>query len=93
MKKDVLNLLSKKYTYEIMKTLETGPKRFKDISDVCRNEKMRTQRLRELETHSLVSIKVQRVGRRAVSFYRLSDAGNKTLKLAEDIAHLQEKKD
>jgi len=84
----VFRLLSKKYTYSMLKKLEEGPKRFKDFSDVCKGEKMRSQRLREFEKLSMVKVNLKREGRRAVSVYELSDIGRKTLKLAEDIRRL-----
>jgi len=91
-RKDVLNLLSKKYTYDMLKTLKHGPKRFKELSDVCRNEKMRTQRLKEFENFNLIKVTPKRVGRRSVSIYELSDVGKGILKLAEGIKKLQREK-
>ncbi len=88
-KDDVLNVLSKKYSYEMLKNLRESPKRFKDLSSVCYIEKMRAQRLKEFEDLKLLDVKVKRVGRRAVSIYKLSDVGKETLKLAEDIKKLQ----
>ena len=90
-KNSVMNLLSKKYTYTMLKALEKGPKRFKDLAEVCKGEKMRTQRLREFEEFRLIKVKPKRVGRRSVSIYELSDTGKGTLKLAEDIKKLHEK--
>lgn len=87
--KNILNLLSKKYTYDMLKTLKKDPKRFKELSDVCKNEKMRTQRLKEFENFNLVKVTPKRVGRRAVSIYELSSVGKGVLKLAEDIKKLQ----
>jgi DNA-binding HxlR family transcriptional regulator len=86
---DVLNLLSKKYTYDMLKTLERGPKRFKGLSDACKNEKMRTQRLKEFENFNLITITPERVGRRSVSIYDLSDIGRRILKLTEYIKKFQ----
>ena len=88
-KGDVLNVLSKKYSYEMMNALREGPKRFKDLSRACNSEKMRAERLRELEDLDLLDISLERAGRRAVSVYSLSDVGKATLKLAEDIRRLQ----
>jgi DNA-binding HxlR family transcriptional regulator len=91
-KRDVLNILSKKYSHVMLKSLEKGPKRFKDLSSSCEGEKMRAQRLKEFEDLKLLDVKVKRIGRRAVSVYRLSGIGKETLKLSEDIRKLQEKK-
>jgi len=86
--KTVLSLFTKKYTYEILKSLEKGPKRFKDLKSVCENEKMRTQRIKELEEFKIIKSKPTKVGRRAVCVYDLSDVGKATLKLAEEVKKL-----
>lgn len=86
--KTVLNLLAKKYTYEILKSLKKGPKRFKDLKNVCENEKMRTQRLKELEDLKMIKSRPKKIGRRAVCIYDLSDTGKVTLKLAEEVKKL-----
>lgn len=84
-RKTVLNLLAKKYTYEILKSLDKGPKRFKDLKTACENEKMRTQRLKELEDFNMIKSQPKKIGRRAVCIYDLSNVGKSTLKLAEEV--------
>lgn len=86
--KTVLNILAKKYTYNILKSLKEKPKRFKDISNACENEKMRSQRLKELEKISLIKAHAERIKGKAVSIYEISEKGKQTLKLAEDIKRL-----
>jgi DNA-binding HxlR family transcriptional regulator len=86
--KTVLNLFTKKYTYEILKSLEKSPKRFKDLEAVCENEKMRTQRIKELEEFKIIRSQPKKIGRRAVCVYDLSDTGKATLKLAEEVKKL-----
>ena len=87
-KKGVITLLGKKYTYEMLESLERSPKRFTEISDVCKVDKMRAQRLRELESLDLIKAKAKRIGRRAVSIYSLSEKGRKALRLAEELKKL-----
>ncbi|NOZ81863.1 MAG: helix-turn-helix transcriptional regulator [Candidatus Micrarchaeota archaeon] len=87
-KRTVLNVLAKKYTYNILKALKERPRRFKDISQACANEKMRSERLKELEKFNLIKVRVERIKGRAVSIYEISEKGLKTLKLAEDIKRL-----
>ncbi len=86
--KGVFRILSKKYAYNMLKKMEEGPKRFKEFSDVCRIEKMRSQRLKEFEKLNLIKVNIKREGRRVFPVYELSDTGKKTLKLAEDIMKL-----
>jgi len=82
---NLINFISKKYTYHILKCLETGEKRFKDLREGCEGEKMRVQRLRELESSGLIYVGVRRVGRRPVSFYSLSENGKTILKLFDEL--------
>ena len=89
--RDILNLMSKKYSYKMLKGLEEGPKRFKDLSYACSGEKMRAQRLREFEDFKLLNVNLERMGRRAVSVYELSDAGRSILRLAEEIKKVNKK--
>ena len=88
----MLNLLSKKYTQKMLNALNEGPKRFKDLSPSCENEKMRTQRLGEFEKLGIVKVTPQRIGRRSISVYELSEKGKKILKLSEGITELDYKK-
>jgi DNA-binding HxlR family transcriptional regulator len=90
--KDILNLLSKTYTYQLLQSMDRSPRRFRDLSDACQNEKMRTQRLREFENFDLIKVHAKRIEGRAVSLYELSETGRATLKFAEDIKRLQKSK-
>jgi DNA-binding HxlR family transcriptional regulator len=85
----MINLLSKKYTFKMLKSLKEGPKRFKDFSEICENEKMRTQRLGEFEELGIVKATPKRIGRRSVSFYELSEKGKEVLKITEKIKKLE----
>lgn len=88
---EIMRLLGKKYTYSMLMSLKKSPKRFKAMADVCQVEKMRTQRLRELESLELIKVRAKRMGRRAISVYSISEKGKKVLKLAEDIKKLESK--
>ncbi|MBI4019824.1 MAG: winged helix-turn-helix transcriptional regulator [Candidatus Aenigmarchaeota archaeon] len=88
-KESVIRLLGKKYTYGMLKSLEKGPKRFKGLEDICRIEKMRAHRLRELRSLDLIQARAKRVDGRAVSLYSLSEKGKSILRLAEDIKKLE----
>ncbi len=81
----LIHLISKKYTYKMLKCLATGAKRFKELKRACEGEKMRTQRLRELEVVGLIRVDVKRVGRRPVSFYKLSKRGKTMLKSVDEM--------
>lgn len=84
-KRRILQLVSKKYTFDILKSLDAGEKRFKDLRQACSGEKMRAQRLRELEDAGLVSVTIIRAVRRPVSIYRLSKKGKLILDAAKTL--------
>ena len=89
-KQEIIRLLGRKYTYSMLKALGKKPSRFKELSHACGGEKMRAQRLRELENVELIRVRAKRIGRRAVSIYSLSEKGRKTLRLAENLERLGE---
>ncbi|MCX6814350.1 MAG: winged helix-turn-helix transcriptional regulator [Candidatus Aenigmarchaeota archaeon] len=90
--KGIIRLLGKKYTYEMLMSLEKSPKRFKALSDACTVEKMRVQRLRELESLELIKVRAKRLGGRSVSIYSISEKGRKVVRLAEGIKRLEPEK-
>jgi len=53
---DAFELLGKRWTGMIIKVLLSGPKRFKDISDVIPNmsDRMLSERFKELETAGII---------------------------------------
>lgn len=83
-KRNLLSIIGKTYTYEILSALREE-KRFKELAEACHIEKMRTERLKELESAGLVKVRLERIGRRPVSIYGLTDSGKKILKLAEEM--------
>jgi DNA-binding HxlR family transcriptional regulator len=92
MAEGIIRLLGKKYTSDILKSLDRGPKRFKAISDACEGQKMRAQRLRELKSLELIRIRAKRVNGRAVSIYSISEKGKRALQLAESLKKLEDGK-
>lgn len=87
-KRNLLSIIGKTYTYEILSALKEE-KRFKELAEACLIEKMRTERLKELESAGLVKVRVERIGRRPVSIYGLTDSGKKILKLAEEMSKVK----
>ena len=79
----MFQLIAKKYTYDVLKALEKYPKRFKDLVEACEGEKMRTQRLKELENSGLIAVDIKRIGRRPVSLYKLSKRGKSILEIVK----------
>jgi len=77
---NILRLLGKKYTLEILIALENiEDARFKDLKKACPIEKMRMQRLRELEENGLIKSSVITIGRRPITVYNISEKGEEVL--------------
>lgn len=83
-------LLSKSYTYKILKALETGQKRYRDLDKACHIMKMRSQRLKELENSGMVSSSAVRdqINGRATLLYSLTEKGRKVLTHVEEIKRI-----
>lgn len=86
--KSLLSIIGKSYTFEILSALKEE-KRFKELAEACPIEKMRTERLKELEKAGLVKVRLERIGRRPVSIYGLTESGKKILKLAEEMRKIK----
>ena len=75
--REILTLLGKKYSFEILSELaDYTDSRFKDLKEACPIEKMRTQRLKELERNGLIKHSIHMVGRRPILIYNISESGN-----------------
>lgn len=86
---EILDILGKKYAFKILKLLENRPRqRFKDIYDACPIEKMGTRRLRELEDLGFIKVDVDRIGRKHVSIYSISEKGKLLLKILNELKKL-----
>lgn len=85
-RQSIFAVLGKAYAFEVLRFLEENPSsRFTDISPACRQEKVRAQRLRELEKEKLIEVKVKRVKGRAIQFYSLSNKGKEILSHMREI--------
>lgn len=80
---DIFQLVAKKYAYDILKALKDNTKRFKNLKEACEGEKMRAQRLKELEDSGLITVDIKRIGRRPISLYKLSKSGREVLEAVE----------
>jgi len=76
--REILTLIGKKYSFEILMDLhDMNNVRFKDLKKACPIEKMRTQRLKELEKKGLIKPSVHMDGRRPILIYDISNKGKK----------------
>jgi len=75
---ELINLLGMKGSYEILKELEKGNKRFKDLKKVVTHSTL-TKRLFELEKFNLIARKVDESRRPPVVEYILTEKGKEIL--------------
>ncbi len=71
----------------ILSSLSEGPKRFSDLTDVCKNERTRTDKLRRLEKAKLVTTASKKAGKRTFVYYQLT---NKGMAIFEEAAKIEE---
>ncbi len=91
-KQGIFAAIGKAYAFEILLFLEgKSPLRFTDIHPACRQEKVRAQRLRELEKEKLIEVKMERLKGRAILRYSLSDKGERILQHMKEIQKIRNK--
>lgn len=89
--KNILEILSQSHAMEILRSLNEKPMRFLDLKDVCRSNRTRSVRLKELENKGLVKAVPEMIGRRAYTFYEITPIGKKALNLGEKLIQLRSK--
>jgi len=88
MKKKLLRILSKSHAVEILESLSKEPSRFVDLKNICKSNRTRAMRLRELKSEELIKAVPKIAGERAYTFYEITPLGKKALKLVESIIRL-----
>lgn len=88
-KKNILQVLGRSHAIEILNSLNKEPKRFLDLKDVCRSNRTRVERLRELEEKGLVRTVPKLIERRAYTLYEITVLGKDALDLAEKLLGLE----
>jgi len=63
--------------------------RFVDLKEVCRSNRTRSARLKELEEAGLIKVFPEMIGKRAYTFYRITPLGKEALKFAEKLIALR----
>lgn len=67
--------------------------RFVDLKEVCRSNRTRSARLRELEDKGLIQAVPKMIGKRAYTFYQITPLGKEALKLGEKLIILESSKE
>ncbi|MCR8488943.1 MAG: winged helix-turn-helix transcriptional regulator [Crenarchaeota archaeon] len=88
MTKRILKVLSKSHALEILESLSKKPMRFVDLKEVCKSNRTRTSRLKELKEEGLIRVSPKLTKDRAYTFYEITTKGRRALKLIEKLINL-----
>jgi len=78
-KKELIMILGKLYSLDILEVLLQGPKRFTDLSRACPVEKTRAKRLKEFKNNDLIEAIVRPIGKRNFIHYNLTRKGKEVI--------------
>ena len=81
---DIIMVIGKVYSLDILEALLNGPKRFSDLSEACPIEKTRSKRLKELKEKELINVVVLERKRRNFVHYNITEKGEDVLRKARD---------
>ena len=81
---NIIMVIGKVYSLDILEALFNGPKRFSDLNKACPIEKTRSQRLKELKEEGLIDVAVMERRRRNFIHYKLTDEGESVLRKARE---------
>jgi DNA-binding HxlR family transcriptional regulator len=90
-KKDKISLLGQSYVLDILVSLSKKPKRFKQLSKVCPNERTRSKKLKKLIEANLVTTIALKVGKRYFVHYALTEKGEKIISELSKLKAILEK--
>ena len=81
---NIVMVIGKVYSLDILEALFNGPKRFSDLGKACPIENTRSQRLKELKENGLIDIVVKERGKRNFIHYNLTEKGEVALRKAKE---------
>ncbi len=86
--RDVLQLVIRPYTIDLLHALEKEPVRFRDLNKLVQNEMTLSNKIRKLLDYGLIEIVPIKTGRRYVNCYTISTKGRKLLLILKKIDKL-----
>ena len=81
---NIIMVIGKVYSLDILEALFNGTKRFSDLSKACPIEKTRSQRLKQLKEEGLVDVVVKERGKRNFIHYKLTEKGEEAIRKAKE---------
>jgi DNA-binding HxlR family transcriptional regulator len=88
MTKRVLKILGNSHALEILDSLNKEPMRFVDLKNVCKSNRTRNVRLKELKEEGLIKAVPKMSKERAYTFYEITTIGKRALELAKKMIDL-----
>jgi DNA-binding HxlR family transcriptional regulator len=87
--KNILKVLGQSHALEILSSLNEKPMRFIDLKEVCKSNRTRSARLKELEKKGLIKTVPKMIRRRAYTFYEITPSGKQALELCKSLLQLE----
>ncbi len=81
---EIVMVIGKPYSLEILESLFENPKRFSDLNKACPIEKTRAKRLKELKEHGLIEVIIMERKSRSFMHYKLTEKGESALRKARE---------
>jgi DNA-binding HxlR family transcriptional regulator len=88
-KRNILQILGQSHALEILKALDEKSMRFVDLENVCKSNRTRSARLKELEEKGLIKTTPKIMEHRAYTFYEITPLGKEVLALCEKLLKLE----
>ena len=89
MTKRALKILGNSHAVEILDSLNKAPMRFVDLKNVCKSNRTRNVRLKELREEGLIKPLPKMSNDRAYTFYEITPVGKRALELAKKMIDLK----
>ena len=87
--KNVLQVLGKSHALDILRSLNERAMRFVDLRDICKSNRTRSARLKELMNEDLIWAVPKMIGNRAYTFYEITSLGKEALSLGQKLVRLK----
>jgi len=88
-RKSILHILGRSYALEILRAVNEKSMRFTDLKDVCKSNRTRSARIKELEDRGLIKAIPTKIRRRAYIFYEITPKGREVLDVCEKLLKLE----
>ena len=81
---EIIMVIGRPYSLDILEELLQNPKRFSDLNKACPIEKTRAKRLKELKAYGLIEVIILERKTRNFMHYKLTEQGENALRKARE---------